>query len=126
MPTALLVALLGGAGCGRALPPSVSLTGTVTVQQTPVESGQLVFQRLDKPGSSPVGTEVRQGTFSAPIVPTGKYRLILRPLPPVSRSSDDIPDQVNETPAHKLPQAEVDVVDGTKTLNVDLAIPAKH
>ena len=121
--------LVGSAGCGRELPPSASLSGAVTLDGKPVDSGLLMFHRLDKPGSSPVGAEVHGGGFSAPIVPLGKYRVVLQPEPDTAAmaSSGDLIEAIRHAPAAKPakrpPEAAVEVVASSRGLDIHLAAP---
>lgn len=112
------------AGCGPELPISVSLSGTVTLRQTAVESGLLVFERLDQPGAGPVAAEVREGRYVAPIMPVGKYRVSLRPTPPTVMSSADIQPSPRDVPdSDRLPHTTVDVMVTTKTMAIALTPP---
>lgn len=110
-------------GCGSTLPPSVSLSGAVTFEGKPVDSGLLMFHRLDHPGSSPVGSDVRNGSFSAPIVPIGKYRVVLQPPQRTITSSADFlepPEPQERTSVQRPPEATVDVVASSTAFDVQL------
>lgn len=121
---AWLLLALSLAGCGPRLPLSVSLSGTVSLAEKPVESGLLVFEPLDVPGASPVGAEVASGKFAAPILPVGKYRVILRPLLPVMTSTADMQlSRRDVIDSNRLPRTTVDVVATTKTMAIALTPP---
>lgn len=56
-------------GCGK---PS-EVTGTVTVNGTPLEKGQITFQPMAA-GGRPEGAEIVQGKYKAKGIPQGKYK----------------------------------------------------
>jgi hypothetical protein len=121
---AWLLLAVSVAGCGPRLPLSISLSGAVSLAEKPVESGLLIFEPLDLPGASPVGAEVAGGKYAAPILPVGKYRVILRPPSPVMTSTADMQPPQPETPLDRLPQTTVDVDATSTTMDITLTPPA--
>lgn len=66
------------AGCKPGLPPTVSVSGTVTVDKVPVKSGLIVFYPHDKDGIGPVSCTITDGKYEAPTIPKGKYLVAIR------------------------------------------------
>ena len=125
----MLIIAAGPAGCqrGRPLPPSVGLSGAVTQNGKPVAQGQLTLYPLDKPGGASVGADIADGRYSAPVVPKGKYRVVLSATTAQRQitSSDDSgpPPNGPPPPIDTLPQTIVEVSTPSSQCDIDLKKP---
>ena len=58
-------------GCGGSGPGKSAVNGTVKIEGTPVDEGELTFQPKDK-GKTPEGARIKNGSYSVRIAP-GTY-----------------------------------------------------
>lgn len=126
---AALALACGLAGCqqARPLPPSVGLAGAVTQGGEPLADGQLMLYPLDKPGAAPVGVDIKDGRYDAPVVPKGKYRVVLSATaaPRQITSSGDVAAPANgpPPPIETLPQTVVEISTPSSQFDIDLKKP---
>jgi hypothetical protein len=86
-----LLALLGAIGCGEKS-SGVTVAGTVTYQDKPLESGSLTFYPVSGPG---VTTVIEGGAYSCELEP-GEYRatvVVGVTLPAGYKEGDPVPPQ---------------------------------
>lgn len=113
---AVIAVVLAAVGCqrGRPLPPSVGLSGAVTRDGRVVTDGLLTMYPLDNPGAAPVGVVITAGRYDAPVVPKGRYRVVLSSTcaPNAYQSTGDVVAPVAnrpEPPIETLPSVVVEV-----------------
>lgn len=126
---AVVAIAFDSAGCqrGRPLPQSVGLSGAVTQNGKPVAQGQLTLYPLDKPGGASVGADIADGRHSAPVVPKGKYRVVLSATTAQRQitSSGDAATPPNgpPPPIDTLPQTIVEVSTPSSQFDIELKKP---
>ena len=122
MGVSLCLAVLASAGCGSSdqESPRVQLSGIVTLDGTPLESGQITF--IPKDGKlQPTGAGISAGgTFSAAVAPGAMQVEIRSPKVTGTRKAYDTPDSpliditVEQIPSRYNTKSElsIDVVKG--------------
>jgi hypothetical protein len=85
------------AGCGK----RAALTGRVTLDGQPVESGFVTFFPEDNQGTS-VGVEIVQGQYSVPEIAAGKKRIFVNITEVAEPAQIDVAKSRNESNAERL------------------------
>jgi hypothetical protein len=88
----IAVVLIGLAGCGGS---GASVSGTVTYNGKPVESGHINFYPVDGQGS-PVGGPIEGGKYTVKNVPPGKHRVNVTSQPKGAVSADSTDDTIKD------------------------------
>jgi hypothetical protein len=103
----LALAVMGGvAGCGEAGPPRLPLSGSITLDGTPLPSGSITFAPLDGPTAATA--EVRDGRFTtgrqAGATP-GRYQVEIVAVQPTGKRvpHPDLPSQTTEEVRNVIP-----------------------
>ena len=121
----LSLTLIGCAPAEKAEPPKSKVTGKITFNNQPVKEGSVVFENKEE-GHLASGV-IKDGAFTLPAAPIGKYKVFVTP-PPAPPSSDpakpnpppdpaDIPKKYRDVATSDL-TAEVKAGDNTVTLEM--------
>lgn len=116
-------------GCGK----KSEVTGTVTVNGTPLDKGQITFQPIG-PGR-PEGAEIVQGKYKAKGIPAGKYKASVvstaAPAGDPNMSMDDAIKAAAKAPANPIPPGtggnnmDVEITGSDQTFDMKLVPPSK-
>lgn len=128
MAALIVVCLLFATGCGTSPGfPAARLSGKVTIDGSPVESGAVTFLPLEKDRGPTAGAEITGGSYLCPAVPLGKVRVTFAASKKTGRIIDDhgrkYDEVINIVPASAQAGVEIEVTGDNSEQDFALTSP---